>query len=81
MHPAPSDEHMWRRGGRLIMRSLRLYPLMHSLAMFGALLFVAASIGGAIVLGRVTATHIYERNSDEVAVDSDISLPPNRGSS
>ena len=36
------------------MRSLRLYPLMHSLAMFGALMFVAASIGGAIVLGRVT---------------------------
>lgn len=54
MHPPPSDEHMWRRGGRLILRSLRLYPLMHSIAMFGALVYVAASIGGAIVLGRVT---------------------------
>ena len=54
MDPAPTDEHMWRRGGRLIMRSLRLYPQMHAMAMFGALMFVAASIGGAIVLGRVT---------------------------
>jgi len=52
-HPTGQD-HMWRRGARLIMRSLRAHPLMHSLAMTGALVFVAASIGGAIVLGRVT---------------------------
>ena len=45
---------MWRRGARLIMRSLRAYPLMHSLAMAGALMFVGASIGGAVVLGRAT---------------------------
>lgn len=54
MHYVRSDEHMWRRGGRLIMRSLRLHPSMHATAMFGALLYVGASIGGAVVLGRVT---------------------------
>lgn len=49
-----SDEHIWRRGGRLIMRSLRLHPTMHATAMAGALMYVGASIGGAVVLGRVT---------------------------
>ena len=47
-------EHMWRRGARLILRSLRAYPHLHGMAMFGALGFVAASIGGAVLLGSVT---------------------------
>lgn len=54
MDPASTDEHMWRRGSRLIMRSLRLHPTMHATAMLGALMYVAASIGGAVILGRVT---------------------------
>ena len=45
---------MWRRGGRLIMRSLRAHPRLHAAAMIGAVAFVFASIGGAWVLGRVT---------------------------
>ncbi len=45
---------MWRRGGRLIMRSLRAHPRQHGIAMIGAMAFVFASIGGAWVLGRVT---------------------------
>ena len=47
-------EHVWRRGGRLIARSLRAHPFQHSVAMFGAFVFVFASIGGAWVLGGVT---------------------------
>ncbi len=47
-------EHMWRRGSRLIMRSLRAHPGPHTVAMFGAFVFVFASIGGAWVLRAVT---------------------------
>ncbi len=36
------------------MRSLRAHPRQHAIAMFGAMIFVFASIGGAWVLGRVT---------------------------
>ena len=52
--PREATDHMWRRGARLILRSLRAYPHLHGLAMTGALGFVAASIGGAVVLGSVT---------------------------
>ncbi len=45
---------MWRRGGRLIARSLKAHPFHHIVAMLGAFLFVFASIGGAWVLGIVT---------------------------
>lgn len=47
-------EHVWRRGGRLIARSLRAHPWPHATAMFGALLYVFAAVGGAWVLRAVT---------------------------
>ena len=48
------DDHIWRRGGRLIARSLRAHPGPHAIAMFGAMVFVFASVGGAWVLRGVT---------------------------
>jgi len=45
---------MWRRGGRLIWRSLRAHPVPHAIAMFGAFVFVLAAVGGAWVLRAVT---------------------------
>ena len=48
------DDHIWRRGGRLIARSLRAHPGPHTIAMFGAMLFVFAAVGGAWVLRGVT---------------------------
>jgi ATP-binding cassette subfamily B protein len=47
-------EHIWRRGARLIARSLRAHPVPHAIAMVGALLFVFAAVGGAWVLRAVT---------------------------
>ena len=47
-------EHMWKRGGRLIARSLRAHPVHHLVAIVGAFVFVFSSIGGAWVLGKVT---------------------------
>ncbi len=48
------DDHIWRRGGRLIARSLRAHPGPHTIAMLGATLFVFAAVGGAWVLRGVT---------------------------
>ncbi|MXW60214.1 MAG: ABC transporter ATP-binding protein [Acidimicrobiaceae bacterium] len=48
------DDHISRRGGRLIARSLRAHPGPHTVAMFGATLFVFAAVGGAWVLRGVT---------------------------
>ncbi|MEZ5245945.1 MAG: ABC transporter ATP-binding protein [Acidimicrobiales bacterium] len=48
------DEHLWRRGGRLIARSLRAHPWPHAAAMLGALLYVFAAVGGAWVLRAIT---------------------------
>ncbi len=48
------DDHIWRRGGRLIARSLRAHPGPHAIAMFGAMVFVFAAVGGAWVLRGVT---------------------------
>jgi len=45
---------MWRRGGRLIWRSLRAHPVPHAIAMFGAFVFVLAAVGGAWILRAVT---------------------------
>ena len=45
---------MWRRGGRLIARSLRAHPVPHAISMVGAVLFVVAAVGGAWVLRAVT---------------------------
>lgn len=48
------DDHIWRRGGRLIARSWRAHPGPHTIAMFGAMLFVFAAVGGAWVFRGVT---------------------------
>lgn len=48
------DDHIWRRGARLIARSLRAHPGPHTIAMIGATLFVFAAVGGAWVLRGVT---------------------------
>ncbi|MDE0066229.1 MAG: ABC transporter ATP-binding protein [Acidimicrobiaceae bacterium] len=48
------DDHIWRRGARLIARSLRAHPGPHTIAMIGAMLFVCAAVGGAWVLRGVT---------------------------
>lgn len=49
-----SSDSMVRRGFRLIMRSVRAHPVTHSLAMVGALGFVAATVGTAWLLGWIT---------------------------
>jgi ABC-type multidrug transport system fused ATPase/permease subunit len=48
------NEHLWRRGARLIARSLRAHPWPHAAAMLGALLYVFAAVGGAWVLRAIT---------------------------
>ncbi len=48
------DGHIWRRGGRLIARSLRAHPGPHAVAMVGAMVFVFAAVGGAWVFRWVT---------------------------
>ena len=45
---------VFRRSVRLIVRSLRAHFALHALAMLGATGFVAASVGGAWLLGWVT---------------------------
>ena len=67
-----ADEHMWRRGGRLIMRSLRAYPLLHALSMIGAVGFVAASIGGAWVLRAATDDLVVPAFEDGTVERADI---------
>ena len=49
-----NGDHIWRRGGRLIARSWRAHPGPHSVAMFGAVVFVLAAVGGAWVFRSVT---------------------------
>jgi len=61
---AGSDDHMWRRGGRLIGRSLRAHPVAHGVAMFGAFVFVLAAVGGAWVLRSITDTLIVPAFAD-----------------
>ncbi|MDG1410815.1 MAG: ABC transporter ATP-binding protein [Acidimicrobiales bacterium] len=65
-------DHMWRRGGRLIMRSLRAHPRQHATAMSGAVVFVFASIGGAWVLGRVTDDVVVAAFEDGAVDGSDV---------
>jgi ABC-type multidrug transport system fused ATPase/permease subunit len=50
--PAP-ESALLRRGGRLILRSLRAHPLPHSLAIIGANVYALAVVAWTIVLGRV----------------------------
>ena len=49
-----SGESISRRGFRLIMRSVRAHPGPHSVAMTGALGYVAATVGIAWLLGWIT---------------------------
>jgi len=55
---------MWRRGGRLIGRSLRAHPVAHGIAMFGAFVFVLAAVGGAWVLRSITDNLIVPAFAD-----------------
>ena len=63
---------MWRRGGRLIMRSLRAYPWLHALSMIGAVGFVAASIGGAWVLRAATDDLVIPAFEDGTVERADV---------
>ncbi|MEO0495030.1 MAG: ABC transporter ATP-binding protein [Actinomycetota bacterium] len=72
MGAAANTEHMWRRGSRLIWRSLRAYPLLHTVAMVGALGFVAASIGGAWVLRAATDDLVIPAFEDGTVDRADI---------
>lgn len=67
--------HVWRRGGRLIARSLRAHPWPHTVAMFGAMVFVVAAVGGAWVFREVTDKLIVP------AIDSSASTPSTTGNS
>ena len=49
-----ANDAMFRRGARLIWRSLRAHPWPHAVAMFGAAVFVFSAVGGAWVLRWVT---------------------------
>ncbi|MCH1451310.1 MAG: ABC transporter ATP-binding protein/permease [Acidimicrobiales bacterium] len=67
-----NTEHIWRRGSRLIWRSLRAYPWLHTTAMVGALGFVAASIGGAWVLRAATDDLVIPAFDDGTVDRSDV---------
>ncbi len=62
-----SRDSMIRRGFRLIMRSVRAHPVTHSLAMVGALGFVAATVGTAWLLGWITDEVIVASQGDRVS--------------
>jgi len=69
---AASDDHMWRRGGRLIGRSLRAHPVAHGVAMFGAFVFVLAAVGGAWVLRSITDDLIVPAFADGRVAGGDV---------
>lgn len=50
----PEADGVFRRGGRLIVRSFRAHPLPHLLGITGANVFAVAVVGYTVVLGRVT---------------------------
>jgi len=72
MGDGATTEHIWRRGSRLIWRSLRAYPWLHTTAMVGALGFVAASIGGAWVLRAATDDLVIPAFDDGTVDRSDV---------
>ena len=45
---------MFRRGFRLVARSLRAHPIPHTVAITGATIWVLAAIGASLVLGQIT---------------------------
>ena len=62
-----SRDSMVRRGFRLIMRSVRAHPVTHSLAMVGALGFVAATVSTAWLLGWITDEVIVASQGERVS--------------
>lgn len=53
--PRPEGEAgMFRRGARLIGRSLRAHPGAHTLAILSANVFALAAVGFTVVIGRIT---------------------------
>ncbi|NDH96955.1 MAG: ABC transporter ATP-binding protein [Actinobacteria bacterium] len=72
MGDGATTEHIWRRGSRLIWRSLRAYPWLHTTAMVGALGFVGASIGGAWVLRAATDDLVIPAFDDGTVDRSDV---------
>ena len=72
MGDGATTEHIWRRGSRLIWRSLRAYPWLHTTAMVGALGFVGASIGGAWVLRAATDDLVIPAFDDGTIDRSDV---------
>ena len=70
--PAPGDG-IFRRGGRLVLRSFRAHPLPHLLGIAGANVFAVAVVGYTIVLGRVTDELILP-GLDGGGVDRDTAL-------
>ena len=62
-----SRDSMVRRGFRLIMRSVRAHPVTHSLAMVGALGFVAATVSTAWLLGWITDEVIVVSQGERVS--------------
>ena len=65
------DDHIWRRGARLIARSWRAHPGPHTLAMVGAVVFVFAAVGGAWVFRGVTDELIVPAFESGAFSDSD----------
>ncbi|MEQ8842464.1 MAG: ABC transporter ATP-binding protein [Acidimicrobiales bacterium] len=69
---AAEVEDVWRRGGRLIGRSLRAHPGPHAAAMGGAGLFVLAAVGGAWVLRGITDDLIVPAFDDGTVDGGDV---------
>ena len=59
-----SRDGMARRGYRLIMRSVRAHPVPHLVALLGALVFVATTVGTAWLLGWITDNVIIVPESE-----------------
>ncbi|HZM29897.1 MAG TPA: ABC transporter ATP-binding protein [Acidimicrobiales bacterium] len=51
---AARSDPLWRRGTRLLWRSVRTHPRSFAVSMTGSLLFATMSVAGTWVLGRVT---------------------------
>ena len=51
---APAPDPLWRRGTRLLWRSVRTHPRTFAISVTGSLLFATMSVVGTWVLGKVT---------------------------
>lgn len=66
------EEHIWRRGARLIGRSFRAHPVPHAISMVGAIVFVIAAVGGAWVLRAITDDLIVPSFEDGTVDGGDV---------